>query len=312
MLNTKTNKLAAAFLAMAFMAPMAPQMAAAQDTTTFLLVSENAHEGTVPAGHRIFRRVYDAVEDQLSTRGFQVFDETSLSLDIPLPGARRNRAQILQRARLYTGAPIDVVFIFEIYASAQELAHDKSIMVPQIRISGRFIEVRTGRALGNFESENYRDEPIPAPCDKNCILEYFGGKSKVIARNVASAMAIKMQSLIDSGSRSGGGSSVTGGGSGSASGNDCGGRPTAFTLVFDNFDSSEITQVEEYLAAFKCYDHHRPVGATSETHHEYWYETTGDHARLNRNIRIMLEAMRVKAQINSTARGFVINKISTF
>ena len=186
------------------------------------------------------------------------------------------------------------------------------LLVPQIRVVGRFIEIRTGRALGNFESEIFRSEPIPSPCDRNCLLEYFSGKAKVIARDVASAMATKMDSLIASGNRSGGSTVTKGSSGGAVTSTDCGGRPTAYTLVFDNFNSEEITQVEEYLVAFKCYDHHRPVGAGSATRHEYWYETNGDQARLNRNLRIMLEAMRIKAQINTSGRGFIVNKISTF
>lgn len=88
----------------------------------------------------------------------------------------------------------------------------------------------------------------------------------------------------------------------------CRGRVTAYSLTFDNFNSREVTRVEDYLMGFSCYRGHRPMNV-SATYHEYWYETNIREARLLRNLRLMLREMNLEGQINRTSSGYMVTKV---
>jgi hypothetical protein len=77
---------------------------------------------------------------------------------------------------------------------------------------------------------------------------------------------------------------------------DCGGFPTAYTVVLDGFNDREMAHIEEYLAAFKCFDHMRPL-RMSMGYAAYWYEGQSDALRLFRNLRIMLTQMNITGQV---------------
>jgi hypothetical protein len=93
-----------------------------------------------------------------------------------------------------------------------------------------------------------------------------------------------------------------------APGTGCVGLTTAYTLAFAGFAQDEMSRIEEYLVVFKGYDHHRPVRVTM-TSADYWYETCTDTARLNRNLRMMVEQMGVQARISMVGNRFEVQKI---
>jgi hypothetical protein len=93
-------------------------------------------------------------------------------------------------------------------------------------------------------------------------------------------------------------------------GQGCSNLPTAFVIRLTGFSTDEVEAIEEYLRAFGCYPHHRPIRATvSQT--EYWYETSADSARFNRNMRLMLEHMSTAGQVSFTGNTFDITKLAT-
>ena len=90
----------------------------------------------------------------------------------------------------------------------------------------------------------------------------------------------------------------------------CGGLPTAYTVKLNGFSAQEVQAAEEYMAAFRCYEHHRPVRASGASA-EYWYETRSDSARLGRNLRLMLEHMSAPGQVQFSGNTFVISRVAT-
>ena len=68
-------------------------------------------------------------------------------------------------------------------------------------------------------------------------------------------------------------------------------------------------QDDQDLAAFKGYEHHRPVTQSLRTN-EYWYETLSDSARLSRNLRLMLGHIDVEARVTFRGRTFQIDKLT--
>jgi len=80
------------------------------------------------------------------------------------------------------------------------------------------------------------------------------------------------------------------------------------TIKFKNFSRNEVTEIEEFISAFSGYRGKRPITATLR-HVEYWYVTTSKIDRLNRNLRLMLEHMRVEARIAYGGWEFEIEKL---
>ena len=91
---------------------------------------------------------------------------------------------------------------------------------------------------------------------------------------------------------------------------DCvvGALPQAYTVVLDGFTGREMMLIEEYLAAFRCFDHMRPLQVTYE-HAEYWYESQTDPMRLYQSSRSMLRAMHLSGNVQFTGSVMRIVKV---
>ncbi len=81
-------------------------------------------------------------------------------------------------------------------------------------------------------------------------------------------------------------------------------------VKLNGFSTQEVQAAEEYMAAFRCYEHHRPVRASGASA-EYWYETRSDSARLGRNLRLMLEHMSAPGQVQFSGNTFVVSRVAT-
>lgn len=273
------------------------------DQPNILIMGEDADTDSVPRGSRIFNQVVMAMQTELQVMGFRVYDETAVSMDITDPNrVRRSDAELITVARRIQDVPIDVITVFEIFASTEDNPYS-DIMDLRLRIPGRLINVATGQALGNYEVNYEVGElpPLPPGCDeRNCILEHIGAEARRIAADVASVLAVNLDYLSPAAASEAPNSTITGS---TASDNGCTGLTTAYTLTFRNFDQDQLFEVEEYLAAFQGYDHHRPTRSSmSET--TYWYETCTEVARLRRNLSLMVESMGLETRID-----FVGNRI---
>lgn len=291
--------------------------AQAQTRPNILVVSEDADEDTVPRGNRIFQRVIHELAETMNTRGYNVYDETAVGMDITKPGrVRRRDAEVIDVARSIPRPPIDVVLIFQIYASARKSSYS-DIVRPEIRIPGRLLNVRTGQLIGSFEVTGLQLPPLPQDCDRECLLERVGAEARMLATDLAAALTDKLAGFI----RPGGGSTLQTPGPDRAPppaaytppvGGDADvcGMPTAFVIRVNGFTAPEMQAIEEYLSAFRCYEHQRPV-RSSANHAEYWYETRAGSARISRNLRLMLEHMNVQGQVSFSGNTFVITKVAT-
>lgn len=117
----------------------------------------------------------------------------------------------------------------------------------------------------------------------------MGSEAKLIANELAQALTLKLSGFITParGANAVGGPAPQSGGvtalAPAGDGRGCANLPTAFVIRLVGFSTDEIQAIEEYLCAFGCYLHHRPIRATA-SQAEYWYETRADSARLNRNV----------------------------
>ncbi|MBT6588282.1 MAG: hypothetical protein HOO02_05170, partial [Rhodospirillaceae bacterium] len=257
---------------------------------------EDADKDTVPRNSRVYKRVLDALVNEMNDEGFNVYDETAVTLDDFAQGrVRRTDAEIIDIARSVKRPPIDVAVIYSIYASANKLSYTTKI---QTRITGRLLNVRSGKRLGNFEVELPQADNAPVKCERECILETVGKNARVLGMDLGVVLTKKLDWLA-----------ARSDDKHDKDGHDDDGLASAYSLVFTGFTPDDITSIEEYIVAFRGYEHHRPV-SSSLRNAEYWYETKSKSARLNRNLRLMMEHLGYEGRVTFKGSSFQIDKIS--
>tara|TARA_B100000315_G_scaffold260857_1_gene326439 strand:+ start:11228 stop:12118 length:891 start_codon:yes stop_codon:yes gene_type:complete len=269
-----------------------PALAAEQPN--IMIMGEDGDRDSVPRNSRVFKRVLNALANQLHDEGFDVFDETALTLDNYVQGRiRRSDDEIIDIARSVDRPPIDVAVIFGIYASSNRTSYTTKI---RTRIEGRMLNVRSGQRLGNFEVDIPRAFNAPHDCNRECLLETVGRKARSLSQDLGAVLTEKLAYMVDRGRRF-------------ASENRNSYLPTAYRLAFSGFNEDDIDGIEEYIVAFKGYIHHRPTN-TSKRHADYWYETDSGSARLNRNLRRMLDHLGVRGRVSFAGNTFNVDKIT--
>ena len=150
-----------------------------------MIMGDDADRDSVPCNSRVFQRVVNAISNQLNARGFDVYDETAVTLDGFVQGRCRNSdAEIIDIARSLRRPPIDAIVVFSIYASAEEFSYTKKI---HARIVGRLLSVQSGRRLGNFEVMSPPDWAVKKDCPREYILEEAGDRARVLATDLDAA-----------------------------------------------------------------------------------------------------------------------------
>ena len=173
----------------------------AADNPNLLVLGEDADRDTVPRDSRVFKRVVGALANQMHDNSFDVYDETAITLDNFEQGrVRRSDVEIIDIARSVKKPPIDVAVIFSIYASAKDTSYTTKVTA---RIEGRLLNVQTGKRLGNFEVDSGKRWNAPRNCDRECILEVVGDKTRVLANDLGAVLAEKLAWMVDAGSEPG-------------------------------------------------------------------------------------------------------------
>jgi len=263
---------------------------AVAETPNIAVIGNDALSGTVPCGNRIFETVQSTLADQLTAQGFQVFaGDTRAVATTADGGCGHDTETIVELVQAMKSPPMDISIIYRIFPS-RERQH--SVQWLSARLNAEIIDVATGQALGNAEVTSHRPEALVAGCVGDCVLETASRHVRPLANDLATILAMKLQTWVPP---------ETDGPSE---------RVAGFNVAFTNFDADDITGAEEYLAAFRGYQTHRVVDCTI-SRCEYWYETTSDASRLNRNLRLMLDHLGLQGQVTQSNQGFIINKITS-
>lgn len=283
----------------------------AADQPNVMLMGDDADQDTVPRHSRIFNRVLDALKNRMLQEGFTVYNETATTMDITDAGrVRRTDAELISVAKSVTEAPIDVISVFQIYASAQDDAYS-DIKKLRIRVVGRLLQVGTGRDLGSFEVAMGPKglSPLPVACNTDCILETVGDQAKPIANEVGIVLARKLREL--SPEKQADASAVvksTTKTEAKPADDKCDGLHTAFTVVINGYDIGDVHKIEQAMIGFKGYETHRPVKSQT-LYTEYWYETCSDRARLQRNFETLAENLQGQNRVALEANKIELEHI---
>jgi hypothetical protein len=274
----------------------APLPAYAVDSPNLMIMGEDADKDTVPRKSRVFRRVLDQLSNMLHDEGFDVYDETAVTLENFEQGrSRRTDAEIIDIAKMVRNPPIDVAVIFQIYASAKKKSYTTKV---KTRVTGRILNVNSGQRMGNFEIKSPKHWNAPPNCKRECILEIVGDHSKDLAQEVGDVLAQKLAHMIPA--ESDGGDDDMGGGGG--------GMAMSYTLKFEGFSADDLDEFEEYLVIFSGYRSHRPTESMGRKHY-YQYKSTISSAKLQRNIRKMLKKTNMKGRVSFSGNEYTIKKV---
>ena len=262
-----------------------------------ILMGEDKHREAIPRDHRVFRKVLDALSNELGDGGYRVLDETALTLDNFKQG-RKNRtdAEIIDIARSIKRPPIDVVVIFEIYPDRERKAYTTKL---DVEVIGRLLRLPSGERLGNFGTNLPVAENAPADCDQDCTRRYIGNSAKILAREVGGILTEKLSAMMQPRAPS-----IT---------RD---EPlqkiknkTAFTLQFIGFKSAEVEQIEDTLKALKGYislDMNQRIGQSMV---EYEYTTRSSRSDLDRDLGKVMEFMGLRGRVTFGGGIFKVEKI---
>lgn len=289
----------------------------AAQNLNILVMGEDSDPASVPRTHRVFNRVQRAIMEELNTAGYQVYDETAASIDITdTRRIGRTDAELIDVARSVTNPPLDVMTVFEIFASAQK-SNVSDIIKMQVRVTGRMLNVQSGQSIGSFEVQAQGLPPIPPGCEFDCVIEKVGDEAKPIAEEVAQVLIEKLQGFVgatptadaqaSSGEVTANTALTTAATAASA---DCAGLPTAYSISLRNFKEEEISEIEGYFSAFKCFGSIRPI-RQSATLAEYWYETRADQIRLTRNLKGMEQAMGISFESQFSGNKITLTRVKT-
>ncbi len=279
-----------------------------------LVVSDDADQETVPRQNRIYNRVVLGLQEELNTRGFQVYDEVGTTLaTMPQGRVRRTDGELYEVARAIQ-PPMDVIAVFQIYTSIRS---GSVVSRPEIRIPVRLLNVRTGQLIGTFEvGPGITFDPLPVNCsDRECLLERVGDEARRLSSDVARELGTKLEGFIGAAAPPAVATAPAQPAAAApaqqvAALEGCDGLPTAFMLVLRDFTSDEISRIEEMVRAFRCVEHIRPT-RVSNSQSDYWIEARTDNARLNRNLRQMVEFMGSRGNVTFSGNRFEVIKTVT-
>jgi hypothetical protein len=272
-----------------------------------VVMSDDADPDTVPRNSRIFNRVQLQLSEYMNTRGFQVYDETSIAGGINPPGrVRRRDAELIEVARA-APTPLDAMAVYQIYASVRR-SPAANIRYPDVRIAGRILNVRTGQFISSFEVTGPQLPALPNPCDRECVLENVGDHSRVLATDLGSALASKLESFArPAGSAEAG---KDGGVATATAGDGCVALPTDYQIVLRDFKTSDVNKIESGFVRWGCYQRHRTVSMT-DNGATFFYSTNSDSARLTRNFRLMMELEGINAQVTFSGNVLTVTRVTT-
>ena len=269
-----------------------------------LVMSEDENPDTVKRSSNIFKRVIAELQSSMQRHGFRMIDEESVAADLGWTiGDRRTKRELIERMKLMPKSgkashQVRAWVLFRIFAQAKKLSFATKI---RVRIEGEIYDAESNQFLDAFEwpttaagQGSEIEYPAPHDCLENrlCISEVVGDRAREIAGSLGDTLAKKLQRYSPprgSGTRVGGGTVVTGGGS--TAGDPGHGMITPYTVTFRYFDDHEALTIVGVMAEeFPGYRTHELI-SKSATVRRYDYLTSAKAVKLEEWLYILLRDM---------------------
>ena len=167
-----------------------PAPTIASNELNIMIMGEDEDPSSISRDSQIFRRVLNSISSELSNAGYNVIDETAVTLDDFKQGrTRRSDAEVIDIAKSVKRPPIDVAVLFSIYPEIRRFNYTTKI---QVRVEGRLLQVIDGKRLDNIELDLPAAENAPANCNKVCLRSYVGNVSKQLSQDVSVILTKKL------------------------------------------------------------------------------------------------------------------------
>ena len=278
----------------------------AQSNPTIMVMAEDGDTDGVPRRSRISTRILNELVTQLHSAGYDVYDETAVTVDTHVQGrSDRTDAEIIDIAKSVRRPPIDIAVFFTVFDGVTRKTYANEM---SLRVAGRLLNVHDGRRLGNWEEVVPDRWNLPNRCfpggtqgpSRECILEAVGGDARKVAQAVGSVLVEMLDRQISSVERGRVGTDSGSRGSGSD-------LKRAYVLEFDGFTDQDMMDIEEFLVVFSGYVDHRPTSSVGNSH-EVWYESTIETGRLKRNLSKMVDILNMPSTLRFSGNKFTLRK----
>lgn len=285
-------RLAAAALACGLaLAACAPQ--AASPYRNVLLVTSDGDPASLARHSRPAVAAIEGTAGHLSRASHAAYDEAAVGLDGRPRHARVDRSdvQFVERARSVTRPPMDAVVAVAIFPETTRSEIGARV---RLRADARILDVATGRRLGSVSATAEPPARAPGHCDATCLDRLKVENAGTLAAELGPAIVAILAGHPPA----------------SPGGSTGGGLVREWVLTFDNFDSREVSDAEDYLVVFSGYRSHRPAEILGRRH-VIWYTSTSDPARLLRNVNRMVEELGVRARVTASGNEITLTRLPT-
>jgi len=270
-----------------------------QQSVNVLVVVEDAGEDSLPRNHRASRKLVDKVSDTLNFHGINVYDQTALSLDdFDLSYGRMGPAELVNMARSVKSTSLDYLVVVSVDANVQNRSSRQKIAT---RLFATTIKVHSGRVVGSA-SESGSTQSANGSCSRSCLNEKISDSVNRAAGDLATQVLSDLPSATHA-------STINNQSRDSQKSNNRKSYVDEYVLIFDGFNASEMTEVEEYLTIYSGYQNMR-YSEARHTYAEIWYKSSITTAKLNRNIKRMFNEMNVRAMVSMESNIVTMKKIT--
>jgi hypothetical protein len=177
--------------------------APADERARLLIVGQDGDPNATPRSTSNLNRALAALTNEVRKRGFTVYDEGSVGIDITKPGrVYRTDAELISIAQRVPQPPVDAVVAVNIFMNAQP-SRVTDLMRPHVRFAWRVIQVQTGKLLNNYELAEDDLPILPGGCVRDCALDELGKAAQLIARDAANVLAGQLDEQFPAGAKAG-------------------------------------------------------------------------------------------------------------
>ncbi len=273
-----------AFLAVFFW--VLASSAHAADDWRIMVLGDDAAPAAVKRSERAFDRIRTNLMAQLNENGFQVYDAAVISdayaCEPDCPDL--NDAALIDIAN-GASEPIDMVAIFSAYTTQSAGAATERW---GFRVEARLIDIETGLLIESYDPVALEAVNLSVGCDENCLEEKVGEQFALIARELGSVLAEKLDVYE---------------------------RIAEFRIELTDFALGELTKVENALRELPGYAARglNPIegrGQRSELMHTrgsrvYRYQSTLPRGAIRQGLEAALDDIGATAAVELNGRVFV-------
>jgi len=259
-------------------------------TQNVLIMSEKNSDSSQHGNNKSTRLVTNSLVNQLNTAGFNVYDETVVTLDdFNMNFDSYNRRDLIEIARNIQSVDIDYLVLLNIDEVIKQSPYTQHV---SSEVYATTLALDSGKVL-NTSQITSRKIPAPTSCLSNCINEKvrdsLKGISGELAYKIINALpqeqcAVKSKNTPILATNN-------------------------FSIVFDGFNGNEYSLIEDHLMQLSEFKGLRLV-ESSLTNTEIMYSYAKNKSHLMRAIRAGLTRMNLPNQIRFFSDRIVVTKIS--